>query len=45
MSGARSSSPDGGLCRVCDICGCELNGSNRSEVLNVCSECLRGLEF
>jgi hypothetical protein len=30
---------------VCLVCGCRLTSENRSEVLNVCKECLHSLEF
>jgi len=29
----------------CIICGCGLNGDNRSDVKNVCKSCLHDLEF
>jgi hypothetical protein len=28
----------------CVLCGCVLNDENRSEYLNLCCECLRGLQ-
>ena len=33
------------LPKVCVICGCGLNGDNRSEVKNVCRRCEHDLEF
>ena len=32
-------------CSVCVVCGCRLNSENRSEVKNVCRDCLHDLEF
>jgi hypothetical protein len=32
------------LADVCVVCGCRLTAENRSEVVNVCFECLHVLE-
>jgi hypothetical protein len=37
------SSSDGILYRKCVVCSCVLNDDNRSEILNLCYECWRGL--